>query len=527
MYLITSATKVAPELQSEFGPLPPCFLPVGNRRLFHHQLALIPKGESVVMTLPEGFSPGKYDLDSLNQYGVKLLFLPPTLSLGESVVYALNLLEFEAGEPLFILHGDTLFDALPTTSDCLGLSQVEDNYNWAAFDRENNRLCQQHDETSPTRELIANGFFSFSSPHALVRHITQAKWDFITGLNGYMAEKGLRPVTFTHWYDFGHNHTYYQSKSRMTTQRAFNEMLITGQVVRKLSHKKQKLAAEANWYRTLPGLMRGYIPQLLATHETPTHFGYSVEYLHLTALNELYVFSQLPAFAWRKILKACSQFIQDAAQYRVKDAQTLTGLFIDKTQARLRDFSQQGYFPLNQPITFNGQLQPSLQALAQASQQALPADDGQQTLLHGDFCFSNILYDFRTCNIKVIDPRGLDNQGDQTIYGNRLYDIAKLAHSVLGLYDVIIAGYFKASYQHQHLEFTLAISARRERIMADFIQLISAEFGVSEAELYAMQIQLFLSMLPLHSDRPDRQLGFIGNAYRLYGQLLACTGNTL
>lgn len=58
MYLITSAAMVASELQSEFGPLPPCFLPVGNKRLFHHQLALIPAGERTIITLPEGFTPG-------------------------------------------------------------------------------------------------------------------------------------------------------------------------------------------------------------------------------------------------------------------------------------------------------------------------------------------------------------------------------------------------------------------------------------------------------------------------------------
>lgn len=56
---------------------------------------------------------------------------------------------------------------------------------------------------------------------------------------------------------------------------------------------------------------------------------------------------------------------------------------------------------------------------------------------------------------------------------------------------------------------------------------MASEFGVSESQLYAMQIQLFLSMLPLHNDRPDRQLGFIGNAYRLYDRLQSCTGAQL
>ncbi|ABL98319.1 hypothetical protein SHAM105786_15410 [Shewanella amazonensis] len=525
MYLITSAAMVASELQSEFGPLPPCFLPVGNKRLFHHQLALIPAGERTIITLPEGFTPGPYDSQSLKDYGVELLYLPPTLSLGESIVYALIQLEFADDEPLYILHGDTLFDSLPRQTDCLGLSQVEDNYNWAEFDAQSGTLRPYHAELRPSSELISNGFFSFSAPRTLIRYITQAKGDFIAGLNGYIDDKGLTPITLPHWYDFGHSHTYYQSKSRMTTQRAFNGMAIQGQVVKKFSRNKHKLAAEANWYQSLPGPMRGYIPQLLGCDESPELFGYSIEYLHLTALNELYVFSQLPAFAWRKVLKACCQFLKDASSYSVADAQTLSGLFMDKTLSRLEDFASQSGISVAQENRINGALRPSLLELARISREYLPKDNGRQHLLHGDFCFSNILYDFRTCNIKVIDPRGLDGNDKQTIHGNGLYDIAKLAHSVLGLYDAIIAGYFKAERLGQNLDFSIAITPRREQIMADFVRLMASEFAVSEAELYAMQIQLFLSMLPLHSDRPDRQLGFIGNAYRLYDRLLACTGN--
>ncbi len=62
--------------------------------------------------------------------------------------------------------------------------------------------------------------------------------------------------------------------------------------------------------------------------------------------------------------------------------------------------------------------------------------------MHGDFCFSNITYDFAIIRIKTIDPRGLTPNNELTIYGDTQYDIAKLSHSVLGLYDWIIAGYY-------------------------------------------------------------------------------------
>ena len=37
LLLISSAAYVEPELEAEFGRLPPAFLPLGNRRLFVHQ----------------------------------------------------------------------------------------------------------------------------------------------------------------------------------------------------------------------------------------------------------------------------------------------------------------------------------------------------------------------------------------------------------------------------------------------------------------------------------------------------------
>lgn len=524
MYLITSAAYIASELQSEFGLLPPSFLPLGNKRLFHHQLELIPSVERTILTLPEGFKPGPYDSQFLAENNIELLFLPVHLNLGESIVYALNLIEFNSQEPLYMLHGDTLLNQLPVGVDILGLSQVEDNYDWAEYQSETGLLSNNANDGVPIGNLISNGYFSFSSPKSLIKHIVLAKWDFISGLNRYQKEKKLTPSLCTDWFDFGHSHTYYHSKSKMTTQRAFNEMNINRQIVTKLSSKKFKLAAEANWYRSIPMQLKYYTPQLLNTEEHDTYFGYSIEYLHLTALNELYVFSQLPAFAWRKILKACFKFLNDTKQYKSEYKKTLASLFGNKTFERLYDFAKTAPFDIEQPLTINGKTQLSLKQLAEISLKFLPSDNAEITVLHGDFCFSNILYDFRTCNIKVIDPRGIDASNTPTIYGNNLYDIAKLAHSVIGLYDCIIAGYFTAELTNQSLKFSMPFDPRRVQIIADFIAMMDTEFSVTEKQLYAMQIQLFISMLPLHDDRPDRQLGFIGNAYRLYDKMVDSSG---
>jgi hypothetical protein len=524
MFLITSAAYIGSELKSEFGALPPAFLPVGNKRLFHHQLAKIPSSEKVVLTLPESFVVGPFDQAFLQQHNVELLFLPEHLGLGESVVYAINLLALEPTEPLFILHGDTLLNELPLNKDCLYLGKVEDNYNWAEFNPDTGQLSQYNAfEAHGDLELVANGFFSFSAPKKLVKHITRNQWDFIEGINDYHKEIHLCPCVTDTWYDFGHSHTYYNSKSSMTTQRAFNEMKIMDRVVTKISSKKNKLFAEANWFSSLPYQLKHYAPQLLNSKDHDNKFEYSIEYLPLTVLNELYVFSKLPAFAWRKIINACCKFIQQTQQYQIESSEhhaSLNELFQKKTELRLNDL-----FSTNQTIPkgcvyVNNIEKPSLRELASLSSQYLPLETNSINIIHGDLCFSNILYDFRAGSIKVIDPRGLDLAERASLYGNSFYDIAKLAHSIMGLYDLIVAGYFYAKLVDNNLTFSIAQNESRDQVMAFFSNQISEQFNVSKIELYAMQIHLFISMLPLHADRPDRQLGFIGNAYRLYDQLI-------
>ena len=91
-WLIMSGAFVGQELAAEFGQLPPAFLPVGVRRLYEFQLERIGPERPVYLTLPEGFEVPSEDARILAQRGVSLLFLPERMSLGEAVVFALNLI---------------------------------------------------------------------------------------------------------------------------------------------------------------------------------------------------------------------------------------------------------------------------------------------------------------------------------------------------------------------------------------------------------------------------------------------------
>ena len=144
-------------------------------------------------------------------------------------------------------------------------------------------------------------------------------------------------------------------------------------------------------------------------------------------------------------------------------------------------------------------------------------DESFVSVIHGDFCFSNILFDFKTQSIKIIDPRGIDVNGNQTIYGDIRYDVAKFAHSVLGLYDFIIAGRYSLKFNTPHdIEFDVFQDETILEIQNSFLSLRIGELSLKELNTYPILIHLFLSMLPLHNDNTDRQKALLANAFRIY-----------
>ena len=109
-----------------------------------------------------------------------------------------------------------------------------------------------------------------------------------------------------------------------------------------------------------------------------------------------------------------------------------------------------------------------------------------------------------------------------SVYGDIRYDIAKLSHSILGMYDWIIAGYHSTeiNWDDKIINFSISDDNKHEQTKALFINMVCKRYGLTPLNLYAMQIQLFLSMLPLHSDDINRQNALFANAFRIYSLMM-------
>ncbi len=508
MFLITSAAYVTPALISEFGKLPPCMLPVQNRRLYEHQIALSTNDQDLVLSLPFSYVETEYDKRHLKNLGVKVVKVPDNISLGQSVVYVLNVIgKYE--EPLEILHGDTLFPYLPNKKDVCTVSAAEDGYEWDTAGKHN--------------KSVYSGYFSFSNQSLLIQKITENGYKFIQGVEAYSNAVPIELIELPNWMDFGLSNSYYRSISKMTTQRVFNSMKVTRYSVIKSSKDKLKMRAEANWIKSMPTVMKHYVPAVWDEGEIDDKAYYEIEYYFLSSLANLFVFGKNKPYIWEEIINACVDFLNDEANIRPSDCKRIIEqtdrLYGEKTLLRITDFAKKTGISLDEPWYINGLKTPSVKDIIKETNDLISKKDLRfATLMHGDPCFSNILYDFKSKSIKLIDPRGVDNDGNLSIYGDFRYDVGKLAHSIIGMYDFIIGGMYDYCELENSYNVRLAfeITDDIKQIQNYFLSQKFGGFSIKELSTYPIMIHLFLSMLPLHHDNPERQKAMLANALRLY-----------
>jgi hypothetical protein len=377
---------------------------------------------------------------------------------------------------------------------------------------------------NPSRnDSVIAGYFAFSNAVELRKALVRAAGNFIRGLEFYKQSVGLRSWPVKEWLDFGHLQTFYRSRCQVRTQRAFNELTVSYKSVEKKSYQKSKIRAEVSWYRNLPDRLRLYTPAFLGSREDADHFSYTVEYLPLPSLHELFVFGEIGPLAWRRILDSCFFFLEEClneGQHESPSGVTtsIAELSQSKTDERLTIFAQKTGMNIDEEWRYEGRIMPSLRSLARIITAAIDVKDQRVFgIMHGDFCFTNIFYDFRTKRIRVIDPRGTIDGKTPAIKGDLRYDLAKLSHSIFGGYDLILANRFSCN---GFVERDFSLRFPDDSPMHSLGELAAQHslrgFALGDPQITALTIHLFLSMLPLHSDRPDHQKAFLANALRLF-----------
>lgn len=519
MILITSAQYIEGDLLAELGPIIPAMLPVGLKRLWTHQIRTLNKNDKIYLSVPSSYVIGDFDQQQLDENNINVVTAPDSLSLGESVCHCLKKIK-SFSEKLIILHGDTLIlDAKEISPNSISVARNKGMYPRTAVTQ--NSTLNLKFGIFGEGDIVASGLFRFENPQLLLNKIEEADGSFIQGIELYSKESKLNQKFTEKWYDFGHVNSFFQSRTMITTQRCFNSLVIKNGIVVKASSQHSKILAEGNWYNSITDELKVHTPQLLSikSEDNPS---YSIEYLFALPLNDIYVFGRLLALEWYYLFKQCREVLSKMSSSEVnQNKPSSSGLSLDnllpKTRARLRDFD----FSLckisdEKKYSLNGYDDISIKEIIQKISKVSFCESEEGSIVHGDFCFSNLLFDFRSDKLIMLDPRGVDFNQNMTIFGDQRYDVAKLFHSVLGLYDFIVSDRYILEINGNEINFCIEHPKNYSDILQAFDSIFFKQSNFVKSEIIVICMHLFLSMLPLHSECERRQTAFLANVFRLY-----------
>jgi hypothetical protein len=324
---------------------------------------------------------------------------------------------------------------------------------------------------------------------------------------------------------------YFCCRQTKLDARAFNVLSPSGNTITKRGQSKTKILAEAAWFSFLPEALKQYVPHLVCTNSQAA--SYELEILRLPLLSELYVFSALPMNAWKDALKQSKIFLEVCQRHRPHVTifshdfcrTFFEQMYFKKTRDRLSEYCQEANISLNEPWRVNSVECGSLNAVLENLLSAIPETTSQDiTLWHGDFHFGNIFYSAFSNTFKTIDPRGMLPDGTQSVYGDARYDIAKLHHSVLGMYDYLMAGRYElvenAPYDWS-LYFVANPAIDIDEIQRDFLTMRIGNYSCGDRSIVAISSLLYLSMIPLHYEKPALQRAMLVNGLRLAQSVIA------
>jgi len=436
---------------------------------------------------------------------------------------------------VYIVLGDTLIaDDLPSCSDFLFTGPYDEPENWCLAEADVNGSLSKFYDKMPVRvgdlSALAGGYALSRADilrNIVVRQIQAQGKELSAALENYNEVIPLRIVPAAHWFDFGHIGGFNRAKLTLLQSRYFNSLSIDpvkGTLTKK-SEKTEKLQDELNWYHDLPETLKIFTPRILTNPATDGSIEIVQEFYGYPNLAELFVFGDLDLSVWKIALQ---QLMDVHLQFKtfscILEKNDLEEMYRHKTFQRLNEMhTQQDWVVLLQAdeIILNGETLTNLPALTGEIDQRIESLIQYTTgaVIHGDYCFSNILYDLHSQVVRLIDPRG--SFGRKGVFGDPRYDMAKLRHSVSGLYDFIIADFFHLEKLPGINNFTLQVhTPEKQETLSLYLDELMVENGYQLHEIILIEALLFLSMVPYHVGKPKRQFTMYLKGIQLINHLM-------
>jgi capsule biosynthesis phosphatase len=264
--------------------------------------------------------------------------------------------------------------------------------------------------------------------------------------------------------------------------RSFNEIKET--TIEIITKKSHELRGEIYYYNNIPNSIKDMFPAFI-DYDDKTYKWYKMEKLKGLSVSTLYISELLTSTILKNIMNSINRIHNVDILEDNKNNINIYENYYNKMRSRYESYDYSRF--KNSKDVFKN-IQSKLLEYEKKNK-------GKMCVIHGDAVMTNII--INNCEkIKFIDMRG--KLGDEeTIYGDYLYDWAKLYQSLLG-YDLIL----REKEVSQHYKKNLL-----ECFEKYFVDLFSIEVF---NDLKLITNSLLFTLIPLHKDdKCDRYYGLI------------------
>ncbi len=433
--------------------------------------------------------------------------------------------QMQEDKPTLIVLGDTYveFDSwsfLFSADPIVFTSQVSDPYRWCCVEvsDSDDRVTAVHNK-SPVlngRWQACVGAYFFTSSKALCELVESSRQhqdlpqDLEGPLRALVNNGSLKGQAVSGWLDAGHLDRAAVASSRMLSARTFNNITVDALrgTVTKKSCDRNKIQSEIDYLRQLPTDAAVLFPRVLAAGDDGQTAWYTMERYGYPSLREMYLWHQVEPRRWAEVFGHLHDLVSQVLGIHPGSLSPEDQLLMywDKPNKRVAELLRQ---PAGEPLgtsclIINGRLNRSFISMGDDIQEALKGltARGVGRLVHGDLCFSNILYDLGSSTCRFIDPRG--SFGRSTSTGDARYDYAKLWHSLGGWYEHLAEDLVNLTWHDSsHVALTVPLTARQVRIQREFADVFLAEDPSRDVALITGLT--LCSIASLHQESRQRQ----------------------
>tara|TARA_B100000965_G_scaffold268972_1_gene227481 strand:- start:3420 stop:5054 length:1635 start_codon:yes stop_codon:yes gene_type:complete len=351
-----------------------------------------------------------------------------------------------------------------------------------------------------------------------LEHLIRNKNDDLIDLAEYLYQQKSAEIEYEKWLDLGHRSTFQNCRYEIISSRYFNNLKYNhkNSTIEKSSLNK-KPYLEGEFIENLPIKLKKYFPTLIEKGITSSQSYLIMEYINYPNLAETYLYADIGKNNWNIIMNKINNVLDDFYGYKEIYRGKMEGLYsqklIDRKKTLEKILQAKGYKTLRElyqsKMIVNGiEIETISQSTNNCIKELGRIDKFRYGHIgHGDLCFNNILCEPISGTLKLIDPKAYETS-DTSIIGlnDKLYDIAKLYHSISYLYDSIVNNLYSFR-MHDNKKIDLKIYKPKEYLLVNKLwNDIIKNHKIDKNELRIVTASLFYSMLPLHKEDEERML---------------------